>query len=239
MEKGQRVKIIGTNSIWDNKEGIVEDVLDGNTCTVFVNFIPSEHKRVRQDFKLENLEEMLDPLEEAYKNKETGEIGDVIKEFGDYVLFQNKEGKKSQVAFDNLEEIEEVNNPEVLHVQQAPSFAKDLDELDARGRTDEFLWILDDAGGSLGILRLKGLDEAIKCDRVEFETRSGNNKFNNPNKITVYALKKGKGSHNQFRAYFFRKGDTCVFVRGHIKTQDKNGSEEYKCIQDTIDYASK
>lgn len=50
-----RVKIINTNSIWDGKEGVVEDIND-NVVTVMVDFIPEENKRVRQDFNVENLE---------------------------------------------------------------------------------------------------------------------------------------------------------------------------------------
>ena len=55
MNIGQKVKIKNTNSVWDNKEGILEEI-DGDTCTVFVDFIPSEHKRVRQDFNIDNVD---------------------------------------------------------------------------------------------------------------------------------------------------------------------------------------
>ena len=239
MNINQRVKIEGTNTFWDGKEGILEEINeDAGTCTVFVDFNPEEGKRIRQDFHIENIEES---LSESLKNINTDEIGDIVKDYGNgYGLFQSKDGKKSTVSLDDLEEVEDepVDTGEVLKLEQAPSFVEDLDELDSEGRFNEFSWILDDEGGSAGILRLKGLDEAIKCGRVEIETRSGNQSVINPNGITVYALKKGKGSGNQFRAYFFRKGNTCVFVRGHIKKQDKNSSEEYKCIQDTINYAT-
>ena len=114
----------------------------------------------------------------------------------------------------------------------------DLSKLNIIGICDK-VFNIDEEGGSVGILRLKGFDEAFKQGRIELETRSSNNKFNNPSNITVYALKKGVNSHNQFRAYFYRNGDKCVFVRGHIKKQNKNGTQEYKCIQDTIDHASK
>ena len=55
MNIGQKVKIKGTNSVWDGKEGILEDVNE-DTCTVFVDFIPGEHKRVRQDFNIDNID---------------------------------------------------------------------------------------------------------------------------------------------------------------------------------------
>ena len=52
-----RVKIVNTNSIWDNKEGVVEDI-NGDIATVYVEFIPEEDKKVRQDFNVENLERL-------------------------------------------------------------------------------------------------------------------------------------------------------------------------------------
>lgn len=55
MNIGQKVKIKGTNSVWDGKEGILEEVNE-DTCTVFVDFIPGEHKRVRQDFNIDNVD---------------------------------------------------------------------------------------------------------------------------------------------------------------------------------------
>lgn len=63
MQKGQKVIIKNTNSVWDGKEGIVEEIND-ESATVFVNFIPEQQKRVRQDFKLENLEEEVNPMNE-------------------------------------------------------------------------------------------------------------------------------------------------------------------------------
>ena len=54
MEIGQKVKIQGTNSIWDDKEGILEEI-NGNICTVYVDFIPEEDKKVRQEFNIENI----------------------------------------------------------------------------------------------------------------------------------------------------------------------------------------
>lgn len=240
MEKGQRVKIVNTNSFWDGKEGVVEDVNeDESKCTIFVDFKPEEGKRVRQDFKTENVE----ALQEAYKDKSSGKVGELVKDFKNgFGLLQATDGSKAQVKIGDLEDVgeqEQQSNLEVVHLEQAQSFKDDLDRLDSKGRFKEFEWLFDEEGGSVGILRLKGFEEATNQGRVELETRSSNNRFNNPNNITVYALKKGTNSHNQFRAYFYRKGNTCVFVRGHIKKQDKNGSQEYKCIQDTIDHASK
>lgn len=55
MNYFDRVKIVNTNSIWDGKEGVVEDIND-NIVTVMVEFIPEENKKVRQEFNIENLE---------------------------------------------------------------------------------------------------------------------------------------------------------------------------------------
>lgn len=69
MTIGQKVKIKDTNSVWDNKEGILEAV-DGDTCTIFVDFIPSEHKRVRQDFNIDNVDF------NAYNNSEENSMNE-------------------------------------------------------------------------------------------------------------------------------------------------------------------
>jgi len=52
-----RVRIINTNSIWDNKEGVVEDI-NNDIVTVYVDFNVEEEKRVRQDFNIDNLEKI-------------------------------------------------------------------------------------------------------------------------------------------------------------------------------------
>lgn len=56
MEIGQKVKIKDTNTVFDGKEGILEKI-DGDTYTVFVDFNPSEGKKVRQNFTESNLED--------------------------------------------------------------------------------------------------------------------------------------------------------------------------------------
>ena len=57
MNYFDRVRIINTNSIWDDKEGVVEDI-NGDIITVMVDFIPEENKKVRQDFNIVNLEKI-------------------------------------------------------------------------------------------------------------------------------------------------------------------------------------
>lgn len=234
MDIGQRVKINMPDTVWHNKEGVVEDIQD-SICTVFVDFIPEEGKKIRQDFNLENINET---LKESLKNKNTNEIGDIVKDFNNgFVLFKTKDGKQSQVSKDELEEVEETEDTtqEVIKVELTDSFKKDLDELKSKGREDEFEWFFKKDSGSMIILRTLGFDVAVDNGRIETETISNNNKTKGD--VTVYALKKGPGSGNQFRAYFYRVGDTCVFVRGHIKKQKQNGPKEFKCIQDTAEYA--
>ena len=51
---GQRVKINMPDTVWHNKEGVVENIND-SVCTVFVDFIPEEGKKIRQDFNLDNI----------------------------------------------------------------------------------------------------------------------------------------------------------------------------------------
>lgn len=234
MDIGQRVKINMPDTIWHDKEGVVESIND-SICTVFVDFIPEEGKKIRQDFNLENIDET---LKESLKNKNTNEIGDIVKDFNNgFVLFKTKDGKQSQVAKDELEEVEDTADTvqEIIKVVLTDSFKEDLDDLESKGRESEFEWFFKENSGSMIILRTLGFDVARDNGRIETETISNNNKTKGD--ITVYALKKGPGSSNQFRAYFFRVGDTCIFVRGHIKKQTQNSSREYKCIQDTIDYA--
>ena len=57
MQIGYTVKIKNTNSVFDGKTGLVEDIdEEEGYCTVFVDFIPEEGKKVRQDFKLDTVE---------------------------------------------------------------------------------------------------------------------------------------------------------------------------------------
>lgn len=54
MQIGDRVRIEGTNTAFDNKEGVIEDLQD-DYCTVFVDFIPNTDKKVRQTFFINNV----------------------------------------------------------------------------------------------------------------------------------------------------------------------------------------
>ena len=71
MKIGDRIRIEGTNSIFDNKEGVIEEIFeDYNTCTIFVDFVPDENKKLRQNFSLENVFPVTqEPLGESKKHK--------------------------------------------------------------------------------------------------------------------------------------------------------------------------
>lgn len=52
MKVGDKVRI-SDSTIFNNKEGILEEINeDNNSCVVFVDFIPEENKKVRQTFDL-------------------------------------------------------------------------------------------------------------------------------------------------------------------------------------------
>lgn len=95
MNIGQRVKINMPDTIWDKKEGVVESIED-TTCTVFVDFIPEEGKKIRQDFSLDNLEYSdynndSDEITEDLKLKENN-MSEIIKEIdwnGNHYTFTN------------------------------------------------------------------------------------------------------------------------------------------------------
>lgn len=64
MNIGDKVKINMPDTVWDKKEGVLESIND-NTCTVFVDFIPEEGKKVRQDFDIKNID---NGISEQYNN---------------------------------------------------------------------------------------------------------------------------------------------------------------------------
>lgn len=233
MEIGQRVKITGTNSVWDGKEGIIEELDDNyGTCTVFVDFKPEEGKKVRQDFSIDNISES---LSEGLKNKNTGELGNIVKDFNNgFVLFQSEDGSKSQVAKDDLEEVEDKEEAtKVLYAETTPSFDNDFNNLP---NSKEAEWFLsENESNSLLILERLGIEETIRAQKAKQETISNNNKYRGG--VTVYSLFKKSGSSNQFRAYFYRDGNKVIFVRCLLKKTNKNSNEEDKAIIDTINYA--
>lgn len=113
MEVGDRVKIINTNSFWDNKEGVLESIDEENsTCTIFVDFNVKEDKRVRQDFNLSNVEPLEstkkedEVVQESLRDIDSGETGKLIRIYRNgYGLFQTNEGKVMKVYMLDLEKI--------------------------------------------------------------------------------------------------------------------------------------
>ncbi len=67
MNVGERVKIKSPNKLWDNKEGILETINE-NECIVFVDFIPEEGKKIRQNFTLDCILP-LDPVNNVTESK--------------------------------------------------------------------------------------------------------------------------------------------------------------------------
>ncbi len=233
MEIGSRVRISGTNSIWDGKEGTLEDIdEEGGTCTVFVDFKPEEGKRVRQDFSLSAIGES---LEETLKDKASGKTGELVKDYKNgYGLFQSSDGDKFDVDINDLEEVEEKGEAKkVLYAETTSSFDDDFNNL---SNPKEAEWFLsENESNSLLILERLGLEETIKAKKAKQETISNNNKYKGG--VTVYSLFKKSGSSNQFRAYFYRDENKVIFVRCLLKKTNKNSSEEDKAIIDTINYA--
>lgn len=125
MEVGQRVKISGTNSIWDGKEGVVESI-DGDDTLVKVDFDKENNRFVKQNFSITNLEESYKYLGQDGKLS-NGDIGDITKDHGEgIVTFKNQYGISDEVFIDDLEEIPE---EEESIIDLTMSFKKDIDEL--------------------------------------------------------------------------------------------------------------
>lgn len=67
MQIGDRVRIEGTNTAFDNKEGVIEEI-QTDYCTVFVDFIPNTDKKVRQTFSIDKvfpITQEVDDIEEV------------------------------------------------------------------------------------------------------------------------------------------------------------------------------
>ena len=96
MQVGDLVVIKPTNTMWDNKVGKIEKIWtdeksDKEYATVYVDFIPEEGKRIRQDFSMNLLEPK---QEECYNIRESlrEDMGNIIKEIdwnGHHYTFTN------------------------------------------------------------------------------------------------------------------------------------------------------
>ena len=53
MDVNNRVKIVKTNDIWQDKNGIIVNINDDNLATVLVDF--DTNKKIKQLFSLDNL----------------------------------------------------------------------------------------------------------------------------------------------------------------------------------------
>ena len=137
MNIGQKVKIKGTNSVWDGKEGILEDVNE-DTCTVFVDFIPGEHKRVRQDFNIDNID------------------------FGDYT--DNSEVQNMQEDLDLREDDFEEDGIEKIYKALADYFGVDKDAIEVSSWGNGHNFIVNDEEYWVGTYD-EAYDEAVEMAR--------------------------------------------------------------------------
>lgn len=192
-------------------------------CTMF-NFEPLEHKPE------------LYHLIESYVNKNNNKTCDILKDFKNgYVLVKYEDGTKDIISTELLStpDTKSEDKLNVLDVEVTKSFEDDYDNLSNK---QEAKWFEEESGSnSLLVLQRLGLQNTIRAGKCKQESISNNSIVDNG--VTVYSLFKGSGSGNQFRAYFYRKGDKCIFVRCLLKKRTQNGPEEYKAIRDTAEYA--
>ena len=94
MQVGDLVRIKASGTMWDNKTAKIEDIWEKNDqeyATCYVDFIPEEGKRIRQDFSLNVLEPLTN---ECYNIRESlrEDMGKIIKEVdwnGHHYTFEN------------------------------------------------------------------------------------------------------------------------------------------------------
>lgn len=82
MDKGQRIKLVNAGNAWDGKEGTIE-YIDEDVATVFVDFDAEGHK-VRQDFKLDMLQELGDEESVTEDVDDEDDISDIDFQSPDY-----------------------------------------------------------------------------------------------------------------------------------------------------------
>lgn len=83
MKVGDKVKIVNTNDAFSDKTGLVEWLdEEGDTCTVFVDFLPG--KRVRQDFSLDNVEFITSDTKNEIESSEVEEDEDDVSDLEVY-----------------------------------------------------------------------------------------------------------------------------------------------------------
>ena len=82
MDKGQRIKLVNAGNAWDGKEGTIE-YIDEDVATVFVDFDDKGHK-VRQDFKLDMLQELGDDESVTEDVDDDDDISDIDFQSPDY-----------------------------------------------------------------------------------------------------------------------------------------------------------
>lgn len=155
MDIGNRVIIKGTNTVFDGKEGVLEEIMqdDDNTkCTVFVDFIPEEGKKVRQNFEINNIEQINESVKiREDKGEMTMEQDIKIKKLAEYLGINANDIKKSEYdenvyEIDNGEQEWLVCNEEQAYDRAVEDVKNCYDELGIEAFTPEFQeWILENA----------------------------------------------------------------------------------------------
>ena len=217
LNSGDRVKIINTDSVFDGKEGILEQVLqdeDSTMCTVFVDFLPEEGKKIRQNFDIANVEFLTEG-----KNKNKNNKGNN----------QNKGNNNTQQvqnydlsSLKNLEDvIPELENSYKKHIYVSNYFDNYLDKLKSK--------TLKQHNNYLKYVSL--LDRALKSlnDMCSF---GGNTHTEIVQGLTPFykgklkELDVGSIDNNQVRFIWFKAGDNIVLTSSFIHKQPSLTQQE-------------
>lgn len=152
MKIGDVVKIKPTNTMWDNKTGKVESLdEEKNTATVFVDFIPEEGKRIRQDFSMNLLEVMNESIHEDLNeededdreidlaNDELQYINNVRTDLADYFGVELEDVEHTHGNYYIVENKEYWVGSQHEAYEDAKACAREiLDDLGLEALTDDF-----------------------------------------------------------------------------------------------------
>ena len=155
MDIGNRVIIKGTDTVFDGKEGVLEEIMqdgDNTKCTVFVDFIPEEGKKVRQNFEINNIEQL---NESKTINEDIGETimeKDIkIEKLAKYLGVAEEDIKKTEYddgvySVYNGEQDWLVCDKDTAHNRAVEDIKSTYNELGLESFTPEFQeWVLENA----------------------------------------------------------------------------------------------
>lgn len=143
MEVGDKVIISGTNSVFDHKEGVILEIIEGDqdtTCLVSVDFIPEEGKKVIQNFNIENIK-LID--------ENSSSVNDINEDVGETKVEKDNRIEKLANYLDiNEDEITPSNHDDdvfVIDSEDQEWLVCDYDEAYARA-LDDVKEVYDDLG---------------------------------------------------------------------------------------------